>query len=139
MIKVSGGILEGWAMPAMNFGHDLGLPLVGYELSLAKGDVVGVLDDFLIEVREDAGNFPEDWGKLGECILGMGQVSFVALEALDFAVAEEFVSEFAFDLLNKVAPCGVEESEFVLNTVEEVELSEESVRVRGKGVFKGGH
>jgi hypothetical protein len=131
---------QNWMVSAMNFGQNIQLyeSVCLYKMSIE----VEYLKDWSIktfrEIKADALNFPEDWGKLGQIVKEYDGIDFTALLKMDSFVAYEFAVDCAYEILLEVErrnnlPRHVNPI-YQLHTSDRIELSEQQLIIHGKAI-----
>lgn len=127
-----------WMIRVMNFGQKgFGdVPSTRYEIVLEKSLIDEITRSAFCDIKEEAKDFPQDWGTLGRILLQQSQPSYIQVENEDQSVAKEYLFDFGYDILiefekkyHKYPDDGID---YVINSIEEVEMGQENITFRGE-------
>ncbi len=132
---------DNWTVQSMNFGQSLpsGVQTTSYGLMISKQNIDEITKKQLSEIKQDAKNFPQDWGDLSTTLEQIKNVSFIKLFDFNKKAAKQFIHEFAFDILNdidtKFHTGPSKSSQFILHSIENIQLTETHVIISGQAAI----
>jgi hypothetical protein len=129
---------EKWMVRVMNFGQDrpTDVPQVIYKMKINANDLNEWSKIVMLEIKNDAQLFPDDWGTLGQFLQTNDGIDFTTLLQTDAIMAYQFAVDFAHDILLDVEQrYGLpfdQKPVYQLNTVEAIEIKEHTLLIQGK-------
>lgn len=129
---------EKWMVRVMNFGQDrpTDVPQVNYKMKINANDLNEWSKMVMLEIKNDAQLFPDDWGTLGQFLQTNDGIDFTTLLQTDAIMAYQFAVDFAHDILLDVEQrYGLpfdQKPVYQLNTVEAIEIKEQTLLIQGK-------
>lgn len=129
---------EKWMVRVMNFGQDrpTDVPQVNYKMKINANDLNEWSKMVMLEIKNDAQLFPDDWGTLGQFLQTNDGIDFTTLLKTDAIMAYQFAVDFAHDILLDVEQrYGLpfdQKPVYQLNTVEAIEIKEQTLLIQGK-------
>ncbi|ANE49850.1 hypothetical protein [Flavisolibacter tropicus] len=131
---------QNWGVCAMNFGQNIQVnkPICLYKMSINVKDLKEWSERVFSEIKADAQNFPNDWGRLGQILKEYDGIDFTALLRLDSLVAYEFAVDFAYEILldveKKHRSPPLVSPVYLLYTFDRIELSEQRLFIYGNAI-----
>ncbi len=127
-----------WMVRVMNFGQKPfgDMPSMRYEMVLEKSVINEITRSDFCDIKEDAKDFPHDWGTLGAILLQQDHPSYIQIESEDQAVAKEYLLDFGYDILieleKKYHDYPDNGIDYVINSVEDIKIGEEQITFCGQ-------
>lgn len=132
-----------WMVRAMNFGQDRPKDVLKttYQMIIEVDELNAWSKTIFQEIKDDAQNFPEDWGMLGQLLKTSEGIDFTTLLKIDTKAAHEFVVEFSYDILLTIEKQGTPwhlKPTYQLNTVDNIEIKEQTLIFQGQAFLMNG-
>ena len=131
---------QSWMVSAMNFGQNIQAyeSVCQYKMSIKVEYLKNWSIKAFSEIKADAQNFPDDWGRLGQLLKEYDGIDFTALIKIDFSVAYEFAIDSAYEILleaeRRHGMPFLEKPVYQLHTSDQIELSEQRLIIHGKAI-----